>query len=372
MPVPPPPSVRTPRQLRPRELAAARRARRRAVRRRRLLALAIVGALGATLAAVIASGGPTTSRHSARPGTGGGAPASSGAVSTDTAPPKPSPPFAVGLTVLQLVDHTRSVQLSNGATVPRTLVTDVRYPEQRPAGGGAQPARAGGPYPLIVFGHGYDVSPSLYTGLLRAWARAGYVVAAPAFPLESPSSPDGLNETDLPHQPADMKFVISSLLAASKAPSGVLSGLIAPHEIAVAGHSDGGDTALAVAYDPRYRDRRVGAAVILSGAEIPYLSAFQIQPGGPPLLATQGTADGTNLPSATNAFYAAAPSPKYLLTLLGASHELPYSTQQPQLGVVERVSIAFLDHYLKNPSGSLQRLLAAGRVPGVATLNAHP
>jgi hypothetical protein len=42
------------------------------------------------------------------------------------------------------------------------------------------------------------------------------------------------------------------------------------------------------------------------------------------------------------------------------------------LGVVERVTIAFLDHYLKRTPGSLPHLLAAGSVPGVATLNADP
>jgi hypothetical protein len=162
------------------------------------------------------------------------------------------------------------------------------------------------------------------------------------------------------------------MLATNNAPSGLLSGLIARRQIAVAGQSDGGDTALAVAYDPRFRDQRVDAAMILSGAEIPGIGGFQIQPGGPPLLATQGTADTINLPSATSAFYDSAPAPKYLLQLLGASHLPPYSSQEPQLGVVERVTIAFLDHYLKRTPGSLPRLLTAGSVPGVATLNADP
>jgi len=169
-----------------------------------------------------------------------------------------------------------------------------------------------------------------------------------------------------------MRVVISRMLAASNAPSGPLSGLIAQRQIAVAGQSDGGDAALAVAYDPRFRDPRVGAAMILSGAEIPGIGGFQIPPGGPPLLATQGTADTINPPSATNGYYDSAPRPKYLLELLGASHLPPYSTEAPQLGVVERVTIAFLDHYLKHTRGSLRRLRTAGSVAGVATLNSHP
>jgi dienelactone hydrolase len=284
--------------------------------------------------------------------------------------------FAVGLTKVEIVDKTRSITLPDGQTIPRTIVTLVRYPAIGPASEqdvlNAPPARDAGPFPLVVFGHGFDVTPGLYSGLLRAWARAGYVVAAPVFPRENENAPGGPNESDLPNQPADMSLVITRMLAADRAPSGPLSGLIAPGEIAVSGQSDGGDSALAVAYDPPYRDTRVRAAMILSGAEIPMLGAFQIAPGGPPLLAVQGTADTVNLPSATDAFYDTAPAPKYRLNLLGASHLPPYSTQQPQLGVVERTTIAFLDLYLKRMPRSQQRLQHAGDVPGIATLQSDP
>ena len=268
------------------------------------------------------------------------------------------------------------MQLPDGRTVPRTLETYVRYPARGPVTSGdvrgAPAARSAGPFPLIVFGHGFAVTPSLYARLLRAWAAAGYVVAAPVFPLGNANAPGGPNESDLPNQPADMRLVISRMLAADDASSGPLSGLIARREIVVAGQSDGGDTALAVAYDPRFRDPRVSAAIILSGAEIPALGGFQIAPGGPPLLATQGTADTINLPSATDDYYDSAPAPKYLLRLLGASHLPPYSSNPTQLGVVKRVTIAFLDHYLEHRPGSLRTLLADGHVPGVATLDAHP
>jgi dienelactone hydrolase len=358
------------------------------VRRHRLAALGAVAVLAGGLIAVLAGGGSTGAGRAAHrlatSARGGGqvtSPQRSATRTTATAtpppkPPKPSAPFAVGLTVLRLVDHTRQIHLADGATIPRTLVTYVRYPAAGPASGTdrrhAPPARSGGPFPLIVFGHGFDVTPELYARLLQAWARAGYVVAAPGFPLATPAAPGGPTEVDLPNQPADMSFVISQMLRASSAPSGLLTGLIATRQIAVAGQSDGGDTALAVAYDPPYRDHRIRAAVILSGAEIPQLTPFTIQPGGPPLLATQGTADPINLPSATSAFYDSAPAPKYLLELLGASHLPPYSTQEPQLGVVARVSIAFLGHYLRGNPRTLKPLTKAGAAPGIASLSADP
>jgi alpha-beta hydrolase superfamily lysophospholipase len=280
---------------------------------------------------------------------------------------------------VRLLDTSRTITLPDGTTGPRPLITEIFYPALGAAGlpGGAvtqdaPPARADGPFGLVVFGHGFAVTPKLYAPLLQAWARAGYVVAAPVFPLENANAPGGPDESDLVNQPADMRFEISRMLALSQTSSGPLAGLIDPAEVAVSGQSDGGDTALAVSYDGPYRDSRVDAAIILSGAEIPALGSFTFPRGGPPLLATQGTADTVNPPSATAAFFAAAGRPKYLLSLIGAEHLPPYSTEQPQLTIVERVTIAFLDRYLKRIPGALERLESAGNMPGTATMLAEP
>ncbi len=280
--------------------------------------------------------------------------------------------LGVGLRVLRLVDHTRVIRLPDGRTEPRTLVTYVRYPVAGKSSGGdlpgAPPARAAGPYPLLIFGHGFAVTPTPYTRLLRAWARAGYVVAAPVFPLENANAPGGPNESDLVNQPADMSFVITQLLLASSRANDPLHGLIDPNRVAVSGQSDGGETALAVAYDSHFRDGRVRAAVLLSGAELP--NGLRFPALRPPLLATQGTADTVNPPAITDSFFRVAPRPKVLLTLLGATHFPPYSYEQPQLGIVERTTIAFLDHFLKK--APLEPLTAAGNVPGIAHLTAEP
>ena len=290
--------------------------------------------------------------------------------------PHPALPVnvAVGLRIETFVDRSRTIRLANGTVEPRTLVTEVRYPAAGPAGANdvrnAPAARAAGPYPLVIFGHGFDVTPAPYASLLDAWARAGYVVAAPVFPLASPLAPGGPSEADLVNEPADMSYVISRMLAAGNRANGPFSGLLARNRIAVSGQSDGGDTALAVAFDRPLRDGRVTAVVVLSGAEIPQLGAFAFPRRGPPLLATQGSADTINLPSATDMFFAVAPRPKFLLRLLGATHLPPYSSAQPYLGIIERVTVAFLDRYLKNQPAGLHRMAAAGRIAGLATLAA--
>jgi len=333
--------------------------------------IALVAAAVA-LSVVMATGGPGSQRH----GTARTAPGQSPSVTSSPVAKPPPSSFAVGLRVLRLLDTSRTITLPNGTSEPRTLLTYVRYPALGFPGGtdlpGAPAARADGPFPLVIFGHGFAVTPTLYARLLQSWARAGYVVAAPVFPLENADAPGGPDESDLTNQPADMSFVISEMLAAARTSAGPFSGLIDSTQIAVTGQSDGGDTALAVAYDPTYRDPRVSAAVILSGAEIPGIGGFTFPAGSPPLLATQGTADTENPPSATNAFFDVAPRPKYLLTLFGAEHLPPYSDQRPQLGIVERVTIAFLDGYLKHRAGALARLVSLGSVPGTASLLAEP
>jgi dienelactone hydrolase len=273
-----------------------------------------------------------------------------------TASPAHASRFDIRLRVFEFVDRSRTIALPDGRRLLRPLRTVVRYPS------------AGGRHPLIVFAHGFALTPASYAGLLNAWAAAGYLVAAPVFPLTNTSAPGGPREDDIVNQPRDISLVITRLLAMSRRPLGVLAGKIDPARIAVAGQSDGGVTALAVAYDSRYRDRRIRAAVVLSGARMPGMGRFPQR--GAPLLAMQGTADTLNAPATTATYFALAPRPKFLLWLLGASHLQPYTDEQPQLGIVERSTIAFLDHYLEGrPLGAFER---SARVPGLTRLAADP
>ena len=270
-----------------------------------------------------------------------------------TGPAHGRPAQATRLRVLRLVDHSRVAHFRNGVTTHRVLVTFVRYP-----------ARAQRPLPLIVFAHGFALTPATYATLLDAWARAGYVVAAPAFPVERANAPGGPSESDLVNEPGDLRFVVSRLTDRA----GPLRGLIDPTKVAVAGQSDGAVAAFSAAYDHRFRDRRIGAAIIMSGAALP---GFTRAPAGsPPLLAVQGTADPINQPNVTAGYYRLMRRPKFLLWLLGASHLPPYTTDDPWAGVVDRTTIAFLDHYLQGRA--LRPIVADGTRRGLARLMSQP
>jgi dienelactone hydrolase len=261
-------------------------------------------------------------------------------------------------TTYRFVDRSRVAVFRNGTRGPRTLITSVRYPSV-----------AKRPLPLIVFCHGFALLPSTYTRLLDAWTRAGYVVAAPIFPVENADAPGGPDEADLANQPADVRFVIRQLLRASARHQSPIHRLIDPSRIAVAGHSDGGDTAFAVTYERDYLDWHVRAAIVLSGA-ILYPEEIASRRTSPPLLAVQGSADQINPPTATHQLFLDVSRPKYLLTLFHAGHLGPYTRNWRQLALVERVTVAFLNHYFKH--GSLDRLLGAGGTRRQGRLLSHP
>jgi fermentation-respiration switch protein FrsA (DUF1100 family) len=223
----------------------------------------------------------------------------------------------------------------------------------------------------VVFAHGFDVTPGRYTALLRYWASAGFVVAAPLFPRTNPHAPGGPDEADVVNQPADISFVISHLLTLDADASSPLHALIDAGRIAVAGHSDGAETALAVTDARHLRDTRVRAGVVMSGAEMSGIGGYAFT-GGPPLLAIQGTADTFNEPRFTYAYFNAARPPKYLLKLLGATHLAPYTSQRPQLELVERATTAFLAAYLAPVPTVPQTLLELGRTSPIAKLIADP
>jgi dienelactone hydrolase len=278
----------------------------------------------------------------------------------------PAGGYQIGRMVQTFVDTRRPTPANGDAPgqPTRTLVTTLLYPATN--GGPA----AGGPFPLIVFGHGFTGSPAAYDPLLRTWVAAGYVVAAPAFPLSNHDAPGGPTQNDLPNQPGDVSFVITSVLALARA-QGPLRGAIDPGRIAVAGHSMGASTTLGVFLNTCCRDERVAAAVVLSGNEIPMPNGRFAAPDPTPVLFVHGDADDVVPYAAGRRAFADAVAPKYFVTLPGADHLGPYSgAGDGAAGAVVRTTLDFFDRYLRGDAAGLARLRSDANVAGTASLEA--
>jgi fermentation-respiration switch protein FrsA (DUF1100 family) len=281
-------------------------------------------------------------------GNGGGAPPMSA----------PDGSFAYAAASYTFVDHSRPTAENNGVPVKdsRTLRTVVYYPtgtDRR--------------FPLIVFAHGFTAVGRIYNVILQAWAEAGYVVAAPDFPLSSGGTLGGPSSGDYINQPADESFLIDALLEMNGDAASPLHGLIDPERIGASGQSLGGMTTFGVAFNSCCRDSRIGAAVPMAGELVPFPGGEYDPSIGPPVLIIHGDADETvPYSSATEAYELLLP-PKLLLTHLGGGHVPPYvgSRSAPALAATIEASIAFFDLFLKREYGARERLQAVGERAGV-------
>ncbi|HEX4128359.1 MAG TPA: neocarzinostatin apoprotein domain-containing protein [Acidimicrobiales bacterium] len=288
------------------------------------------------------------------------------------APPAPAAGAAgatlVATTTMTFVDNARSTPPWNGAAAQpsRTLVTTIWFP----ARSGSASASPHGPYPLIVFGHGLGGAPQDYTELLNAWAAAGYVVAAPLFPLSSSQTPGGPDGGDIGNQPGDMSFVIDQVLKASAAAHGPLSGLVDPKEIGAAGHSNGAITTLGLVANSCCRDTRVKAAVVMAGTTEGLGRGQYHLAEAPPLLIVQDLHDGLVPYGDAVAVFNQARGPKALLALDwdvpsdptgSTAHMAASGVVGPTSSAVIRSTTAFFNSFLKHQQGALQAVAADGR-----------
>lgn len=106
-----------------------------------------------------------------------------------------------------------------------------------------RPDPDGGPYPLVVFSHGYALSPIVYSTLIEHFASEGYVVLAPEHDETFDGSLTGF-WSSLIDRPVDVSRTIDEADRLTM-PGAPLAGLIDMDHVAVVGHSYGGYTALA-------------------------------------------------------------------------------------------------------------------------------
>jgi dienelactone hydrolase len=267
-----------------------------------------------------------------------------------------TPRFAVGTITHDFVDPVRK----------RTLYTFVHFPAKGvPGQPGSAPAK--GAFPLALMAHGFRLPAAGYERTLRTVTADGYIVVAPAFPHTSAERGDG-DRGDITNQPADLSFLIGAVVDLTRQQPGLLPPVADTGRVAALGHSDGGLTVSAWAYNGSFRDRRVAAAVVMAAGTGLFPGTY-FAPDSPPLLAMHATGDETSPYSASQRLFDSIPAgiPRFLLTIMGGSHLGPYMFESA-LPDVGQVAVDFLDGYfLGNPTARL-RLLADGNHPGTTSL----
>jgi alpha-beta hydrolase superfamily lysophospholipase len=213
------------------------------------------------------------------------------------------------------------------------------------------PACRGDRCALVVLAHGFGGSTARFDALARRLAAAGYVVAAPAFPLTNQNAPGGHLTAfgDVASQPADISYVIDEVLKASGSSGTTLYGRIDEASIAAVGHSLGGAAVIAAGRNDCCRDQRIGAAVLVAPAAVIVEGTFR-EPyagAGPPTLTIAGSADPVVPPAIVEPFHADIEPPKVYLELDGGDHvfivEATENRLDPLLERTAEMTIAFLD-----------------------------
>lgn len=301
--------------------------------------------------------------------------------------------YSVGIARCTFTDTSRSTPdyATNTSKKGRILVTEIRYPTLSPVRGqtetaNAHPARRHGPFPLVVFGHGYALTPDTYQKLLDRWVDAGFVVAAPLFPDTNQPAVANLGfapEADDINQPGDMAFVTKSMVQSSNMTSALCPvdhNLISHTQIALAGQSDGATTAVALGFDPKYSSFKgpYRAVVDLSGelfgANSQTPDALSATKNSPALFVSQSATDTCNPPQFSTAIYNAVHTQKkWFLTINSAHHLPPYiGTDVPAFNAVVATTTRFLtdEFHAKAPGRSLLKL--GNSHPGVASLATGP
>lgn len=355
--------------------------------------------------------------------------------------PAPRGPYAVGTFTRLLVDESRR-EIYSGRDEPRKLIMQAWYPAQLPpleakpaawmpdaqlvapeiaeyiglprffldhlihakssAYENLPPAREGGPYPVLVFIHGWNGFRQQSTFVMQELASQGYIVASLDLPygarmvvFPDPAGKRGTGGSLAPNNPAalppssslpqdeyeatirilveqwsaDVGYTLNTLENINADPAEALNGLLDMDKIGIFGHSTGGGAAIqfcgsdsrckaGLTYDAFMRP--VSLDVLENGTSQPFLYLFS----------ELWTAERNAF--LFEGYYRRVPPANRVITILGADHydftDLPaLSPLAPQLGLkgpipaarVQRIvidyTLAFFDQSLRaKPSPLLE------------------
>jgi len=287
------------------------------------------------------------------------------------AAPRPVAPVVPNEVIAEermLVDLTRATREQGpfAGAAERQLITRLWY-TARPVAG---PACRDGRCALIVLAHGYGGHVGRLTEFAHSIAAAGYVVAAPLFPLTNDRAPGGYlpGFDDVANQPGDLSFVIDEMIDAARDRGDPLYERIDLERIGAIGHSMGGTTLIGATRLDCCTDRRISAAVLVAPAvdRVRPIFATDWRQSGPPTMVVVGTEDVVVPLTMAHDFVDTIGAPRVLVELDGATHVdlMENGAQRPHRRRTELLAIAFLDAYLGGANDELKAALAAARDAG--------
>lgn len=302
-------------------------------------------------------------------------------------PPTPSL-HNVGYQVLEFGDDASGKPVTVAVWYPTDAPARAhRYggPTKGQVAADAVPLADAGPYPLLVFSHGYGSSGIGSVFFTERMAAHGWIVAAPdhndrhsSVRIRSGQLKDfdrkGLfrhaqeigasgpeDRGDFDYRLNEMRLVIDGMLASEE-----FGGLIDDDRLAVGGHSFGGFTALAFCGTlEEYHDPRVKALLLFSTGAGGYLyTKDELGRVEIPALLFLGEREkdqlrgGVSMTDLSQKIFGAVSSSKYLLEVKGASHfsfnnrfSRRFRTRflagtEKHFNVIRRYSIAFLETHV--------------------------
>jgi dienelactone hydrolase len=185
--------------------------------------------------------------------------------------------------------------------LPTTLATDAYM---------GVPISAKGPFPVVMFSHGYGGYPEQSSFLTDHLATWGFVVVAPDHQSRDLkaviSGTTGKGQDDV----ADLTQALAVVRFMNADPNDLLSHKLDLTRVASLGHSAGGGAAIAFAANPAVRTY-IGLA---PGGAAP--------PQGKPGMIMQGTADQVVKPAGTKKLFKTLATPKRLILIDRAGHNV--------------------------------------------------
>ena len=197
-----------------------------------------------------------------------------------------------------------------------------------------------------MLAHGLNGHPDQLDDLIDAWARAGFVVAAPRFPRTNVNDQGKAVLADAAEYPGDLSFVITQVLAMSTSATRRARSRTAStrRRIGAAGISLGGMAVYGLVSNSCCLDRRVDAAILMSAVRPDFPTGKYVSQKIPVML-IHGDADtGYRYSERTYPMLAA---PKWFVTLRGGRHGPPFEDAPDEFDdFVRATTTAFWDRYL--------------------------